>query len=81
MTSSSGQEIEKNDNAYIEWLMYKLLNSSDALSIGFLRDSQFLFTICINNNKAKWNCQVIFNLRHFFFGSAEKQENTTYGFG
>ena len=83
LTSSSGKELEKHDNAHAICLMYNLLSSSkdsDDLSIGFYQNNEAREKKLTNNKATKENYHVRICFKNIF-GFAAHQDNCTYGLG
>ena len=82
-TSSSGKQLEDNNNAQIVSSMYKLITSareSDDLTIGFHRDRGRRRQEITNNKSVKGKYHIRTFLKDIF-GFAEHQEEATFGLG
>ena len=83
LTSSSGREVEENDNAHVNCLFYKLISSSsdsDDLSIGFPRSNEARERDLTRIKTTKSNYHVRIYLKDVF-GFAKHQDICNYGMG
>ena len=83
LTSSSGEEIEEEDNGHVICLLHKLISSSrvnDDLSVAFHRSNEVRENELTKNKTTKGNYHVRIYSKDVF-GFAQDQENCTYGWG